>query len=172
MHLNIEIKARVASLEPLRDFLIAQKARYVGTDHQKDTYFNVPEGRLKLREGNIEQALIFYRRNDQAGPKKSEVMLHAITKEDASLVAMLKNALPTEVVVEKTREIYFIGNVKFHLDMVEGLGTFAEIEAIDLDGSVGEAQLYAQCNDYMQAWKIETEDLLTDSYSDMLRSSM
>ncbi len=171
MHLNVEIKARVASLEPLRAFLLANQARFVGIDHQKDTYFRVSEGRLKLRQGNIERSLIFYRRNNQAGPKKSEVFLHPVSADDTTLNDLLQQALQTDVVVEKTREIYFIDNVKFHLDRVEGLGCFAEIEAIDADGTRGEAELHAQCNHYMQSWNIQPADLLTESYSDMLRGS-
>ncbi len=66
------------------------------------------------------------------------------------------------------REIYFIENVKFHLDEVKGLGTFVEIEAIDSDGSIGKEKLLEQCNFYLQAFEIKDEDLLEKSYSDMV----
>ena len=172
MHLNIEIKARVESLDPLRSFLVQHHAKLLGVDHQKDTYFKVPQGRLKMREGNIEHALIFYQRPNQAGPKKSEVFLHKVVAGDASLGHLLHHALEIDVIVEKSREIYFIENVKFHLDLVSGLGYFAEIEAIDQDGSIGEEKLRAQCSYYMQQWNIASQDLLTQSYSDMLRGSL
>ena len=73
--LNIEIKAKCSDLEKIRAILNSQQARFIGTDHQIDTYFKVNTGRLKLREGSIENALIHYNRPNQAGPKKSEIIL-------------------------------------------------------------------------------------------------
>jgi len=70
--------------------------------------------------------------------------------------------------VVKAREIFFIENVKFHLDTVEKLGTFVEIEAIDGDGSIGEEKLLLQCEHYMKLFGIKEEDLLSTSYSDMI----
>ena len=63
-YLNIEIKARCTDSRFIRDYLLSRGADFKGTDHQTDTYFNVPHGRLKLREGNIENNLIFYIRPD------------------------------------------------------------------------------------------------------------
>ncbi|HPJ79511.1 MAG TPA: hypothetical protein PK489_12035, partial [Prolixibacteraceae bacterium] len=62
---NIEIKARTGRGEAIRKILLEAGAEFRGTDHQKDTYFRVSSGRLKLREGNIENQLIHYRRADQ-----------------------------------------------------------------------------------------------------------
>jgi adenylate cyclase, class 2 len=69
--------------------------------------------------------------------------------------------------VDKTREIYFIENVKFHLDDVVNLGTFIEIEAIDLDGTIGNATLHEQCERYISLFGIRDSDLVSHSYSDM-----
>ena len=66
-HINIEIKARSNNQDRIRDILKSKNADFKGIDHQIDTYFNVPKGRLKLREGNIENNLIFYERKNQAG---------------------------------------------------------------------------------------------------------
>lgn len=167
MHLNVEIKARAHQHADIRNILLAQQADFRGTDHQVDTYYAVPTGRLKLRQGRIENNLIYYRRSDQAGPKASEVHLYPVA-DGAALNALLHAALPTRVVVDKQREIYFIGNVKFHLDTVQSLGTFVEIEAIDLDGTVGEDHLRQQCAHYIALFGIQPDDLLTHSYSDML----
>ncbi len=71
-------------------------------------------------------------------------------------------------VVEKQREIYFIKNVKFHLDAVKDLGNFVEIEAIDRGGSIGKKQLYEQCVYYLQLFGISDNDLVSVSYSDLL----
>lgn len=167
MHLNIEIKARSSRIGAIRSYLKEAEADYKGTDHQVDTYFEVPSGRMKLREGNIENSLIFYKRQDQAGPKASEVHLYH-PPQDPKLKALLQEALGVKKVVDKMREIYFIENVKFHLDEVKGLGTFVEIEAIDSDGSIGKKKLLEQCNFYLQVFEIRDEDLLEKSYSDMV----
>lgn len=167
MQLNVEIKARSSQIRTVRRLLEDQVARFVGVDHQIDTYFKVPHGRLKLREGNIENALIHYARSNQAGPKKSEVSLYQ-SPRTANLKEVLEAALDKLVVVDKMREIYYIDNVKFHLDKVKDLGTFVEIEAIDQDGSIGEEKLWEQCNYYLQLFQIPETDLVPYSYSDLL----
>ncbi|MFT4605013.1 MAG: adenylate cyclase class 2 [Rhodothermales bacterium] len=167
MPLNVEIKARCADHAPLRDALEGLGARCVGTDHQIDTYFPAKSGRLKLREGNIENSLIHYDRPNQEGPKKSEVTL-ARVPADAGLGAVLRAGLEPLVVVDKTREIWFADNVKLHLDRVEGLGQFVEIEAIDSDGTIGEEHLLKQCRDFMELFAIAADDLIDHSYSDMV----
>jgi len=72
------------------------------------------------------------------------------------------------VIVKKIREIYFIENVKFHLDIVENLGKFLEIEAIDIEGNVGRDKLFQQCKTYMEKFKIQKKDLVACSYNDLL----
>ena len=168
-HLNVEIKARCKNPDQIRAILKAHQADFRGTDHQIDTYFDNVKGRLKLREGNIENNLIHYLRSNQAGPKKSEVHLYP-TPDSVRLKALLQTALGVKVVVDKKREIYFIKNVKFHLDQVKGLGSFVEIEAIDDDGTIGEPFLLQQCQTYLQLFEIEADDLIEVSYSDLLLS--
>jgi predicted adenylyl cyclase CyaB len=166
-HLNVEIKARTYRAVAIKELLEAQKARFVGVDHQIDTYFKVPKGRLKLRQGTIEKTLIHYHRPDQSGPKQSQVTLHHPIA-DESLKEVLQSALETLVVVDKQRAIYFIDNVKFHIDEVQGLGAFVEIEAIDIDGTIGLYHLHDQCEHYLQLLGIEAKDLVEQSYSDLL----
>jgi adenylate cyclase, class 2 len=167
MHLNVEIKASSHNSDQIRQWLLANGADLKGTDQQTDTYYKVPQGRLKLRQGNIENSLIFYQRNNQHGPKDSTVTM---TKVDngTQLKQVLEKALGILVEVSKQREIYFIENVKFHVDNVPGLGNFIEIEAIDKDGSIGKEKLLEQCNYYMQMLGIKEESLQIASYSDML----
>ena len=93
----IEIKARCSNPAQVRDLLQQQQARFVGLDHQVDTYFKAPNGRLKLRQGSIEQALIHYQRPNQAGPKFSDVLLYKAAAED-SLKAVLAAAMDVLVV--------------------------------------------------------------------------
>jgi len=168
--LNVEIKAVCHDSDRVRKILLGHNARFVGQDHQIDTYFVVETGRLKLREGDIENSLIYYNRPDDAGPKRSDVQLYK-TQKESGLKDVLMSFLDEFVVVDKRREIYFINNVKFHIDRVEGLGSFVEIEAIDIDGSIGEESLRRQCNHFLEMLAIPESDLLTDSYSDMLAVS-
>jgi predicted adenylyl cyclase CyaB len=163
----VEIKARCEDAARVRRYLKDRQARFVGEDHQIDTYFVVREGRLKLREGTIENTLIRYRRPDQEGPKRSDVELFR-TAPDSGLKAVLLSALDVLTRVEKRREIWFIDNVKFHLDRVENLGSFVEIEAISDDGTASEEDLRAQCERHMAGIGVREEDLVTCSYSDLL----
>ena len=165
--LNIEIKARYDDPDHIRKILKDQGADYKGKDHQIDTYFNIPDGRLKLRQGTIEQNLIFYRRSDSKEPKTSDINLVPVDDPEA-LHELLNNAFGTKVVVDKQREIYFIDNVKFHIDDVKQLGHFVEIEAIDEDGSISVEILQKQCQQYMAMFDIRECNLVAESYSDML----
>ncbi len=162
-----EIKARCNDAEKIREILKSHNARFVGTDNQKDTYFNCNNGRLKLREGNIENTLIHYKRENKAGPKTSKVNLYK-SKNREALKKVLKEAIGVLVEVDKVREIYFIDNIKFHIDTLEGLGTFVEIEAIDETGKKGEGFLQNQCETYLTLFGINENDLIPVSYSDML----
>jgi adenylate cyclase, class 2 len=165
--INIEIKARTQLAEDIRNFLLENNALFKGVDHQTDTYFNASIGRLKLRQGNIENNLIYYEREDKAGPKQSDFKLVAV-QDAEGLKQALSLALGIKVVVSKKREIYFIENVKFHIDELEGLGKFVEIEASNKYKDLPIEKLRAQCDYYMNALKIRDEDLVQQSYSDML----
>lgn len=166
--LSIEIKARCENPKRVREYL--QKAQHKGTDEQVDTYFNVKTGRLKLREGAIENALIYYERGDQSGPKQSNVTLYK-GQPKSSLKEVLAKSLGILAVVEKRRDIYFLDNVKFHIDSVLGLGDFMEIEALDSDGSIGKDRLLQQCQNHLNALGIREKDLVASSYSDLILES-
>ena len=165
--LNIEFKASTTRLAALETLLLEQQPLFIGEDHQVDTYFNVPTGRLKLREGNIENSLIRYHRENTAGSKASDILLYHL-KPDLSLKEILINTLGIKAVVNKRRRIYFIDNVKFHFDTVEGLGTFIEVEAIDKDGTIGAEKLQSQCDHYAALLNIKQEEFIAVSYSDMV----
>lgn len=146
---------------------MAHEADFKGTDEQTDTYFNVSNGRLKLREGIIENNLIYYNRNNQPGPKSSQFNL--IKVEDAKgLKEVLERSCGIKMVVKKRREIYYINNVKFHIDEVPELGSFVEIEAGNILADKTEAELLTQCNFYLNEFGIKDEDLVSVSYSDLL----
>ena len=164
---NVEIKARTNNTDAIRNWLIDQKADFKGTDWQTDIYFNVSNGRLKLRQGNIENNLIFYLRPDQEGPKQSNFQLLKVDNPNL-LSEMLAHSIGIKTVVRKKRDIYYMDNVKFHIDEVPGLGNFVEIEAGNINNDLSREQLLEQCNYYMHALNIEETDLLDRSYSDMI----
>jgi adenylate cyclase class 2 len=167
MPINIEIKAHCSDLDKVRAILADAGARRVGLDHQIDTYFTVPAGRMKLRQGTIENNLIFYSRQDGLAPKTSEVLLSP-TSDGESLRILLSKGLGVLCVVDKRREIYFHGNVKLHVDEVEGLGGFVEIEVIEESDDIDVPEMQALCESWMLRLGIVPEHLIANSYSDML----
>jgi len=167
MHINYEFKAGCNDIEALESKLKKLNPLLIGTDHQVDTYFNVPNGRLKLREGNIENSLIHYHRVNTASTKQSDVTLYQ-HPADKNLKELLSKALGVKIVVNKKRKIYFIGNIKFHFDNVNELGSFIEVEAIDKDGSIGIEKLKEQCSNYAQFFNITEDQFIAESYSDLL----
>ncbi len=164
-HIIVEIKARCADISRAREVLEKEKAEFKGLDHQVDTYFKVNTGRLKLREGKIENTLIFYNRENKTGPKESNVTLFK-TGKDSPLKEILTKSLGVLTRVDKQREIYFIENVKFHLDILVDFGSFIEIEAIG-DGLRDRRELLKQCEYYLDLFNISERDLVASSYSDL-----
>lgn len=167
MHINYEFKARCNDLKILEKKLKELNPLFIGTDHQVDTYFIVPNGRLKLHEGTIENSLIHYNRKNSAGAKQSNVTLYQ-HHPDKTLKEILSKSLGVKAVVDKKRKIYFLGNVKFHFDEVSHLGSFVEVEAIDKDGTIGIKKLKEQCNIYIQLFDISKDQFIAESYSDLL----
>ena len=165
--LNFEFKARTNDLKKAEEKLLLLNPKFIGEDNQTDTYFKVTKGRLKLREGNIENSLIWYERENIKGAKQSEVLLYQ-HNPDKTLKDILIKLHGIKVVVDKRRRIYFIDNVKFHFDAITRLGTFIEVEAIDNNGVIGIEKLKDQCNRYAELFKIQSRDYISLSYSDML----
>jgi len=165
--LNIEFKATATDLDAFEKLLLDLNPIFIGEDYQIDTYFNVPNGRMKLREGNIENALIHYVRENTAGSKSSHIILYH-HQPNENLKNLLTAAVGIKVIVDKRRKIYFIDNVKFHFDTVTGLGNFVEVEAIDKDGSIGKEKLQQQCDHYAGIFKLLPSHFVALSYSDLL----
>lgn len=166
-NLNIEIKAKSKNNSEIRKILLSKNADFKGIDHQIDTYFKTNDGRLKLREGNIENKLIFYKRQDKKGPKKSDyILFHSETNSTLKQLLTKSNGILT--IVDKEREIFFIDNVKFQLDNVKNLGSFIEIEASDINQNSNIEDLLNQCKFYMDLFKLSESDLISVSYSDLI----
>ena len=165
--INYEFKAITNQLFQLEQLLLQKNPIFIGEDNQVDTYYNIANGRLKLREGNIENALIYYAREDVAGAKQSDIILYKHNPDEA-LKQILKTIHGIKVVVTKKRRIYFIDNVKFHFDEVQGLGTFIEVEAINTNGNIATCNLQQQCNEYINFFNICHTNFVQQSYSDLL----
>lgn len=164
---NIEFKAKVESIDSYEKRLLQENPRFIGFDNQTDTYFDVPVGRLKLREGNIENALIHYYRENTASSKKSEIILFK-HKPDAALKQILTLQFGIKTIVKKERKIYIIENVKFHFDNIEGLGEFVEVEVIDEKGDIPRTIMQKQCDTWQTFLRINDTQLVKESYSDLL----
>jgi predicted adenylyl cyclase CyaB len=163
-YLNFEFKARLRDEKPIRAVLRKLEARFVGNDHQVDTYFRVPDGKLKIREGRIENALIFYRRSSARRARPSRIQVVQLPPRN-SIKAILSAALGVLTVVNKRREIYFVDNVKIHLDRVRGLGKFVEVEATSHTGDL--RSLGSQARKFQRLFGIDASDLIAESYSDL-----
>jgi predicted adenylyl cyclase CyaB len=164
---NFEFKARTEDLNKLEQKLLGLNPVFKGEDHQVDTYFNVPSGRLKLREGNIENALIYYERPDTPDAKQANIILYK-HKPEKSLKDILTKINGIKTIVDKTRRIYFIENVKFHFDSVNDLGTYIEVEAIDDTGEIRLEKLKEQCSMYFSFFGLKKSDFVDKSYSDLI----
>jgi homotetrameric cytidine deaminase len=159
---NLEIKARDADPRRTLEAALALGAEDHGELTQRDTYFGGARGRLKLREQTPgEPELIQYRRPDEAGPRTSEFRNVPVVAAGA-LQTALDAAFGTLVVVEKRRRLLLWEGVRVHLDDVDGLGTFVELEAPE-DGDQ-----QAKVERLTQALAIAGDDLVASSYSDLL----
>jgi predicted adenylyl cyclase CyaB len=168
---NIEIKARVEN--PTALFELAATISDSGPVEilQDDTFFHCPNGRLKLRDFSSSQGqLIFYQREDVQGPKESRYFI-SNTSEPASLRLLLELAFGISGRVRKRRLLFLAGNTRIHLDEVEGLGHFMELEVVLTDGESVEAG-QAIARDLMAQLAIPKESLLTGAYVDMLSATL
>ena len=162
--LNVELKARCEDLGRLRETCESLGAEGQEPERQIDTYFSVSHGCLKLRESLQSGAeLIYYTRDDVAGARESHYELYQVEDPEA-LKAMLTKALGVSVVVTKRRETFVLGNVRIHIDKVQGLGGFVELQgAID---QPGELPLVAdEVQDVQRALGIDPQSLVKESYA-------
>jgi adenylate cyclase class IV len=167
MSRNIEIKARAADLSRIEARARALADQGPFDLQQDDTFFVCPNGRLKLRELAPDRGeLIFYQRPDVPGPKLSEYTM-ASTATPALVRAILGDALGVIGRVRKRRRLYLSGQTRIHLDQVEGLGTFVELEVVlneaqsAQDGEAIAERLLAQLG-------VDKADLMSGAYLDHL----
>lgn len=167
---NVEIKARVADPRAMAERAAAVAEEGPWTLEQDDTFFGCQGGRLKLREfGDATGELIFYRRRNQAGPGRSDYRITP-TADPAGLRAALGDALGVIGRVRKRRVLYLAGRTRIHLDRVEGLGDFLELEVVLNDGEPAAAG-EAEARLLMDRLAVGNEDLVEVAYVDLMASS-
>ena len=164
---NLELKA--IDPDPERSLKVCEDlgADPKGVLWQRDVYFNVPQGRLKLRRqrGAIDQ-LIAYRRSDQPGHRKSSYRIVEI-ETGAEAEAALGSVLGIMAVVSKARRLFLWEGVRIHLDQVDSLGNFIELEAVAASESSDLGRFEVQLADLRRALSIEDAHLIGESYSDL-----
>ncbi len=168
MRVNLEMKARCGDLEAARERAREIATDWIGVDDQTDTYFVTRAGRLKLRQSSLAGAqLIPYARPDERAAKRSEYQVLAV-EDGPGLVRMLGAMLGVQRVVRKRREIALYENVRIHLDRVEGLGDFVELEAVWDGGEAGLALQERRLAFLRERRGIRDEDGVAGGYETLL----
>ena len=167
---NIEIKAQVSDVAALEQRVAVVADRGPEQLYQDDTFFACPAGRLKLRDfGDGHGELIFYQRADQSGPKTSYYRI-APTTEPEALRQVLLEAYGSPGRVVKQRTLYLAGRTRIHLDRVEGLGDFMELEVVLGEDEAPEHGL-AEAQQLMARLGIESDALIEGAYLDLLAAA-
>ena len=164
---NIEIKARIDGVEALLPRVAALASEGPFEIDQDDTFFRCAAGRLKLRDfldGTGE--LIFYRRSDAAGPKES-FYVRSLTSTPVALRESLSLAYGDAGRVVKHRTVFLVGRTRVHLDRVEGLGEFLELEVVLGDREPTAADI-AEAHAIMVGLGIEPDQLVEGAYVDLM----
>lgn len=175
MPANLELKARCSDLAATRSRAEALATEWLGVDRQVDTYFRAPfrppGGRLKLRESSLSGGqLIPYLRPDQKAARRSDYVVIPLPEPERTL-ALLSELLGVHRVVRKRREIALYENVRIHLDEVDGLGAFVELEAVWDGGAAGEAEQVAKVRFLREQLHIVDADLVPLSYEGLLEEA-
>ena len=134
---------------------------------QDDTFFNCVNGRLKLRAfSNDAGELIFYRRVNQAGPKES-FYIRSPTSSPETLRESLSLAYGQIGRIRKYRTLFLVGRTRVHLDRVEGLGHFLELEVMLVDDEPAE-QGIREASELMDQLGVQPEQLIEGAYLDLM----
>ena len=164
---NLEFKARLENQESTVAALRALGALDAGVIPQRDTYFQAPEGRLKLRETPGEAELIAYQR-DESGPAMTSRYTRTPVEGPEAERGRLAAAHGVRGVVEKARALWLYRNARIHLDHVAGLGSFLEIEVVEPRTPEEGAALLAEL---LAALGLGREDAVRVSYIDLLEAA-
>lgn len=160
---DFTVKASVQNLVPIEKALAAVNAIYIGLDVQTDYYFETDNGKLKLRQGVIENVIAHYKRELQDGVEKTTVFRYD-ENPTPDQINQLKMERKLTGVITKHRKIYQVDNLKIHLDTFQDSQHFIEIEAIDRTNLFSETDLKNQCLALKAKLGIPDSDLLKTGY--------
>ena len=164
---NVEIKARVQDVGTFIPRLAQIATSGPVEIAQDDTFFNCVTGRLKLRAfSNDSGELIFYRRVNQAGPKES-FFIRSPTSSPETLRESLSLAYGQIGRIRKYRTLFLVGRTRVHLDRVEGLGHFLELEVVLVDDESPE-QGIQEASQLMDRLGVQPEQLIDGAYLDLM----
>jgi adenylate cyclase len=164
---NIEIKARIASIEALLPKAAAIADHGPSEILQDDTFFVCEGGRLKLRAFSDAQGeLIFYRRPDRRGPKESFYVISPTASPD-TLREVLTQAYGQAGRVLKRRTLFLAGRTRIHLDEVAGLGAFLELEVVLRENEPAEAGVL-EARELIARLGVDPSQLVEGAYVDLL----
>src|SRR5262245_48049561 len=163
---NIEIKARIESVEAMAGRVAPVATQGPIEIVQDDSFFACARGRLKLRTLSPgEGQLIFYQREDRAGPKESFFVIAPTSAPDA-LREVLSLAYGQTGRVRKHRTLYLVGRTRVYLDRIETLGHFLELEVVLADGESAQAGV-EEAHRLMAALGIAPSQLVEGAYVDL-----
>jgi adenylate cyclase, class 2 len=162
---NLEVKARIPSIGKAARLARHLQARPKGILFQRDSYYNIPRGRLKLRIINHRLAeLILYSRPDKKGSRYSDYVVLPVI-DAVRTQSLCRKAFNKTVEVVKKRRLFLYKNSRIHLDDVRGLGTFIEFEVLVTKGKRQAQQLMSFL---LAEFSISHSSIISGSYSDML----
>lgn len=168
---NVEIKARLSAgqLKRIRETALSHSEVSSAFVQHTDTFFLVNLGRLKLREcGDGTAELIAYDRPDDAGPKVSDYVVYRCVSPKA-LLTVLERSMGVRGVVRKHREVILIGQTRVHLDEVEELGEFLELEVVLQPGqSAADGEGVAKQLLFMLG--VDFDSLIKGAYIDLIEA--
>jgi predicted adenylyl cyclase CyaB len=164
---NIEIKARIASIDRFGETVESLSDAEVEVLNQEDHFFSSPNGRLKLRIFNERCGeLIHYHRPDTVEPKASRYRI-APTSDPGAMRSILSQVMPSVGIVKKQRWLYRVGQTRIHLDRVDGLGDFVELEVV-LRPDQEQGEGIAIAHELMMRLGIDEDQLVKVAYIDLL----
>jgi adenylate cyclase, class 2 len=165
---NLELKARLDSIDAACAAADRCGAQFVEILDQTDTYFNVPAGRLKLREiAGVHTELIYYTR-DEATPERWSVYETVRISDAAGMRILLEHAYGVRATVAKRRLHYQRGACRIHIDSVENLGTFLEFEVQDIPPE----EAVRVMKEMREAFGVVSSAVIQASYEDLISQKM
>lgn len=159
---DITLKAKVADAKKLEDKLMAIGASFLGTDRQTDYYFATARGKLKYREGTIENLITHYERLLVDGVERTLVYRYDLHPGEDELKKLFEEK-PIGITC-KERKIFFLGHIKIHVDKLENNEQFIEIEVIDRENKRTFDHLKKECFDLQIKLGISNSDLIPTGY--------